>query len=185
MFRQRQTCPLRRELIQSTYLRINKGKIPSPTIYYLDSPQSEGYTCNSTLVYPGAAGCSPTLNPDSDADQYRTRLGQTSGAISLNSSFQYQALNNFAYQGEALTNCAVANATYLDVVGPPISWPRFGWNHTCKSGYCMPSFFERQLTSHKWSAIRKGHSKPDLLSQSCFILLELIPPPNHSPSGMK
>lgn len=62
-------------------------------------------------------------------------IGQTFGTIAINSTFQYAALNQFEYRGEELINCTVEKYTTLGVIGPPISWPRYEWNHTCEFLY--------------------------------------------------
>lgn len=60
--------------------------------------------------------------------------GQTFGAINTNTTFEYRALNNFAYKQESFTNCSIETSLRtLTVIGPPISWPSIGLGLTGKS----------------------------------------------------
>ncbi|KAF8307681.1 hypothetical protein DL93DRAFT_2159419 [Clavulina sp. PMI_390] len=87
---------------------LTKGRIPASHVVYLPDPQDPGYSCNSTLIYPG----------------------QTLGSIAQNTSFKYQAVSQFAYSGQRLNNCTLLNITYIDVIGPPLSYPRISVNQT-------------------------------------------------------
>lgn len=101
---------------------LTKGKVLSPTVYYYDTPEVDGYLCNSTLVYPG----------------------QTFGAIESNTTFEYKALNNFAYKQESFTNCSIQTSLRtLTVIGPPISWPSIGLGLTvqCFTSAGLPAKF--------------------------------------------
>ncbi|KAF8307683.1 hypothetical protein DL93DRAFT_1990231 [Clavulina sp. PMI_390] len=87
---------------------LTKGLVAAQDVEYLTNPQEPGYSCNSTLVYPG----------------------QLFGSFALNTSFQYQAVSQFAYRGQSLTNCTVANLTYIDVIGPPLNYPSITVNQS-------------------------------------------------------
>ncbi|KAF8305069.1 hypothetical protein DL93DRAFT_376752 [Clavulina sp. PMI_390] len=47
-----------------------------------------------------------------------------------NTSFSYQAVSQFAYKGQNLTNCTFAEFTFIDVVGPPLNYPRIAVNQS-------------------------------------------------------
>ncbi|KAF8309055.1 hypothetical protein DL93DRAFT_2086233 [Clavulina sp. PMI_390] len=87
---------------------LTKGLTQSTELQYLPHPDTPGYNCNSTLIYPG----------------------QLFGSMLLNTSFEYQAMSQFAYRGQNITNCTPTDLTFIDVVGPPLNYPRININQT-------------------------------------------------------
>ncbi|KAF8305067.1 hypothetical protein DL93DRAFT_2172794 [Clavulina sp. PMI_390] len=96
---------------------MTKGLVPSSDLQYLLDPQSPGYDCNSTIIYPG----------------------QIFGSVLHNTSFSYQAVSQFAYKGQKLSSCTIATFTYIDVVGPPLNYPRIAVNQSASCSLADPA----------------------------------------------
>ncbi|KAF8307684.1 hypothetical protein DL93DRAFT_1990269 [Clavulina sp. PMI_390] len=114
-------------VIIGTVLAKGQTLVPNTTYLSTNERSTPGYTCNATLIYPG----------------------QLFGGQRYNTTFRYQALSQFAYDNSMVSNCTVPQPTIVDVIGPPIVYPRVTVNQTVTCSFdglgLQPTFAVTEL----------------------------------------